>query len=94
MPESSSPTAKWKIEFDPRARIDFTKLDKSIQQRIVKFLHRIQTNPRQHGAALQGETLGNYWKYRVGDYRLIADIRDQKLIVLIVSIGHRSAVYR
>lgn len=94
MPESSPPNTRWKIEFDPRARIDFAKLDKSIQQRIVKFLRRIQTDPRQHGAALQGDTLGSYWKYRVGDYRLIADIRDHKLIVMIVSIGHRSAVYR
>jgi mRNA interferase RelE/StbE len=54
----------------------------------------LKDNPRQHGAALQGEALGDYWKYRVGDYRLIADIRDGKLVVLIVTIGHRSDVYR
>lgn len=66
--------SSWKIEFDPRARAEFSSLDKAVQRRIVKFLHRLKDNPRQHGAALQGETLGNYWKYRVGDYRLIADI--------------------
>jgi mRNA interferase RelE/StbE len=84
----------WKIEFDPRARAEFSSLDKTIQRRIVKFLDRLKDNPRRHGAALRGETLGNYWKYRVGDYRLIADIRDSKLVVLIVAIGHRSDVYR
>ena len=84
----------WKIEFDPRARAEFTKLDKAIQRRIVKYLARLQSNPRLHGGALQGDTLGDYWKYRVGDYRLIADIRDKVLTVLIVAIGHRSDVYR
>ena len=84
----------WKIEFDPRARAEFAKLDKAIQRRIVKFIARIQVNPRQHGSALQGDTLGDYWKYRVGDYRLIADIRDNILTVLIISIGHRSDVYK
>jgi mRNA interferase RelE/StbE len=84
----------WTIEFDPRARAEFSKLDKAIQRRIVKFLGRLQENPRQHGAALRGETLGNYWKYRLGDYRLIADIQDRKLNVLIIQIGHRSNVYR
>ncbi len=84
----------WKIEFDPRARAEFVNLDKVIQRRIVKYLARLQSNPRLHGAALQGDTLGDYWKYRVGDYRLIADIRDKVLTVLIVAIGHRSDVYR
>jgi len=84
----------WKIDFDPRARADFAKLDKPAQQRIVKFLRRVQRHPREHGAALQGETLGNYWKYRIGDYRLIADIQDRKLTVLVIKIGHRSEIYR
>ncbi len=84
----------WKVEFDPRARADFSKLDKPVQQRIVKFLARLAGNPRAHGAALQGETLGTYWKYRVGDYRLIADIQDGKLTVLLIAIGHRSKVYQ
>jgi mRNA interferase RelE/StbE len=84
----------WTVEFDPRAKAEFSKLDKAIQKRVVKFLARLQENPRQHGAALHGETLGNYWKYRIGDYRLIADIQDRKLTVLIIQIGHRSDVYR
>ena len=84
----------WRIEFDARARADFAKLDRAVQQRIVKFLRRVAANPRGHGAALQGEALGNYWKYRVGDYRLIADIRDGTLTVLIVKISHRSEAYK
>lgn len=84
----------WTIEFDPRARNDFAKLEQGIRRRIVKFLQRLEQNPRRYGAALQGGTLGNYWKYRVGDYRLIADIRDSQLKVLLIKIGHRSEVYR
>jgi len=51
-------------------------------------------NPRSIGQALAGSTLGNYWKYRVGDYRIIADIQDGKLIVLVVRVGNRREVYR
>lgn len=84
----------WKIEFDPRARAEFASLDRTIQKRIVKFIKRLGDNPRRHGAPLQGGGLGDYWKYRVGDYRLVADIRDGIFIVLIIAIGHRSDVYR
>ena len=51
-------------------------------------------NPRTHGEALKGEELGNFWKYRVGDYRVIADIQDKVLKVLVVRIGDRKEVYR
>jgi mRNA interferase RelE/StbE len=51
-------------------------------------------NPRSIGQALAGSTLGDYWKYRVGDYRIIADIQDGKLIVLVVRVGNRREVYR
>lgn len=81
-------------EFDPRAKAEFSNLEKAEQRRIVKFLGCLLENPRLHGAALRGEALGDFWKYRVGDYRLIADIQDRKLTILIVAIGHRSSVYR
>ena len=77
----------WKIEFDPRAGAEFAKLDKAIQRRIVK----LQDNPRRHGVVLQGETLRDYWKYCIGDYRLIADILDNALTALLVAVGHRHA---
>jgi mRNA interferase RelE/StbE len=51
-------------------------------------------NPRSIGEALKGSELGDYWKYRVGDYRIIADIQDKKLIVQIVRLGNRREIYR
>ena len=51
-------------------------------------------NPRSIGQALAGSKLGDYWKYRVRDYRIIADIQDGKLIVLVVRVGNRREVYR
>ena len=73
----------FEIEFDPEAVKDLKKLDRPIQQRIVGFLkQRVATldNPRDIGEALAGAKLGNYWKYRVGDWRIICDIQDLSLI--------------
>ncbi|MES5044676.1 type II toxin-antitoxin system RelE/ParE family toxin [Rhizobium nepotum] len=87
----------WKIEFQHRALKQLEKLTKSEANRIVSFLaDRIvqDDNPRRTGAALQGSELGSFWRYRVGDYRIICDIQDRKLIVLVVEIGHRSDIYR
>ncbi len=87
----------WKIEFQHRAVKQLEKLGKQDANRIVSFLaDRVvqNENPRQTGAALQGSELGNYWRYRVGDYRIICDIQDHKLIVLVVEIGHRREIYR
>lgn len=66
-------------------------------KRIITFLEtRIATleDPRQTGKALQGSTLGKLWRYRVGDYRIICELQDQRLVVLVVEIGHRREVYR
>jgi mRNA interferase RelE/StbE len=51
-------------------------------------------NPRSIGEALAGSTWGDYWKYRVGDYRIIADIQDKKLLVQVVRLGNRREIYR
>jgi mRNA interferase RelE/StbE len=88
-------TPKWTIEFDPTARRELDKLDKPVARRILKFLHqRIRNldNPQQVGAKLQG-TLSPFWKYRVGDYRLICSIEHARLVVLVLRVGHRSDVY-
>jgi len=72
-------------------------LAKQDANRIVSFLaDRVvqDDNPRQTGAALQGSELGSFWRYRVGDYRIICDIQDHKLVVLVVEIGHRREIYR
>ncbi|WP_090140391.1 type II toxin-antitoxin system RelE/ParE family toxin [Limnohabitans sp. DM1] len=87
----------WQIEFDPDALKDLRKLDKPIQIRLVGFLRtRVSslTNPRDIGEALSGQRLGSYWKYRVGDWRIICDIQDQKIVVRVLRIGNRREVYR
>ena len=87
----------WQIEFDPDALKDLRKIDKPIQIRLVGFLRtRVSSlsNPRDIGEALSGQRLGNYWKYRVGDWRIICDIQDQKILVRVLRIGNRREVYR
>jgi len=87
----------WKIKFDEAAKKDMAKLDKQIAKRIMLFLRdRIATmeNPRNLGEALKGSRLGNFWRYRVGDYRVIANIEDRDLCILVVKVGSRGDVYR
>ena len=87
----------WTIELAATAVRQLERLDKETARRIRNFLGnrlaRVE-NPRSIGAALQGQVLGEFWKYRVGDYRLIARIEDDRLLILIVKIGHRSKIYR
>jgi len=85
----------WKIEFDPTARRDLEKLDKSVSDRILKFLReRVATldDPRTTGQQLKGP-LREFWKYRVSDYRLICSLRDNRLVVVVVHVGHRRHIY-
>ena len=87
----------WKIEFDPAAEKELAKLDAQQIKRILKFLHeRVAPleNPRQIGEALKGSKPGEFWKYRVGDYRIISRIEDGELLILVIKIGHRKEVYR
>lgn len=83
-----------KIEIDENGLRELKKLDRQTAQRIMKYLLRLQAqeNPRELGAALHGPWSG-YWKYRVGDYRLIAKIEDHLLRIVVIRIGHRSDVY-
>ncbi len=87
----------WAIEFSPVVQKELRKLDHQTAKRILKFLHeRIAQldNPRLIGEALTGSELGNYWKYRVGDWRIIAEIEDQTVRIIVVRIGNRREVYR
>lgn len=87
----------WQIEYEAGALKDLKKLDKTIAKRIVSFLSgRVSPleDPRSIGAALHGSELGDLWRYRVGDYRIICEIRDHELVILAVSIGHRREIYR
>ena len=85
----------WRIEFDPAARRELEKLDKSVSARILKFLHVRVANlddPRKIGERLKGP-LREFWKYRVGDYRLICSLKDDRLVVIVLHVGHRREVY-
>lgn len=87
----------WRIEFDPAAKKELDKLGHQSAQRIVKFLvERLAPldNPRSLGEALKGAKLGELWKYRVGDYRIIADIQDGAVCILVVRVGNRREVYK
>lgn len=87
----------FEIEFDPAAVKDLKKLDRPVQQRLVGFLkQRVATlkNPRDIGEALAGATLGSYWKYRVGDWRIVCDIQDRRIVVRVLRIGNRREIYR
>ena len=87
----------WKIEFDPAAARELAKLDRKQARRILSFLsERIAQldNPRSMGEPLRGSKLGEFWKYRVGDYRVISHIEDKVMRVLLVRIGNRREVYR
>lgn len=85
----------WIVEFTDDAKKDLSRLDKPIQKKIIAFMKdRLQAtdNPRSTGKALQGN-LSGYWRYRVGDYRVICQIHDAKLIILVIDLGHRKDVY-
>ncbi len=87
----------WKVELSTDAVRELDKLDAQYRRRIVKFLHeRVAKldNPRSIGQALRGSELGEFWKYRVGDYRLICKIEDDRVVVLVLGIGHRREIYR
>ena len=85
---------KYSVILTARAKKQLAKLDKPVAKLITSWLMKnLQgcENPRQHGKGLTANRSGQ-WRYRVGDYRLIADIQDDKVIIMIVEIGHRSTV--
>jgi len=87
----------WLIKLDEGAEKDLSKLDRQVAQRITKFLRErvaVLENPRSIGEALKGSKLGEFWKYRVGDYRIIASIEDALVRIYVVQIGNRREVYR
>jgi len=85
----------WKVEFEDKAAKELKKLDKNTSNKIIKYLkERVldNTDPRQFGKELKGN-LGGLWRYRVEDFRIIASIEDDKMLVLILRVAHRKNVY-
>ena len=86
----------WTIEYAETAKKQLRKLDKIVARRIVDFMdERVapSNDPRAIGKARKGP-LGDLWRYRVGDYRVICEIQDKLLTVLVLQVGNRREVYR
>ncbi|MGB2678567.1 MAG: type II toxin-antitoxin system RelE/ParE family toxin [Candidatus Acidiferrum sp.] len=87
----------YSVELSEGVDRELDKLDAQHRKRILKFLNeRVAKldDPRSVGQALRGSRLGEFWKYRVGDYRLICRIEDDRLLVLVLRLGHRREIYR
>jgi mRNA interferase RelE/StbE len=87
----------WRIDLTASAAKQLSKLEKTEARRITTFLRKrigMLEDPRTLGKPLTGPQLGEFWRYRVGDYRVICDIQDQALVVLVIEIGNRRDIYR
>ena len=86
----------WTLRISDTAKRKLKKLDRSTAQTLLRYLNRLLVEtetPRQRGKALTA-SLAGLWRYRVGDYRLVCDLQDGELVVLVLQVGHRREVYR
>lgn len=86
----------WTIEFRPNAQRELRRLDQTIQRRLIQYLEQrviADGDPRRLGKPLRGDK-GELWSYRVGSYRIICIVEERRLVVVVVSVGHRREVYR
>ena len=87
---------KYTVEYTAQAVKELKKLDKQNRALIIGWIEKNLvgcTDPRQHGKGLTANRSGQ-WRYRVGDYRLLAEIQDKKILILILNVGHRSEIYK
>lgn len=87
---------KYDVVFSKIALKQFKKMDNYTKLMLINWIEKNLSNcedPRIHGKALKGN-LKNQWRYRVGDYRILCDIEDDKLIILVINIGHRREIYK
>ncbi len=83
----------WQIKWEDFAVKQLRKLDKQIEKRIISYLKKvILENPRKQGRPLTGDK-SQFWRYRMGEYRIICRIVDEDFIVLIIAVGHRKEIY-
>lgn len=86
----------YSVEYTPQAVQELKRLDRHIRALIVSWIEKNLVgceDPRLHGKGLSANRSGQ-WRYRIGDYRLISEIMDDKIVILIISVGHRRDVYR
>lgn len=87
----------WKVELSGQGQRHLDALDRQVARRVLSFLfERVAQleDPRSIGDALKGSRLGHLWRYRVGDFRVICDLQDNTLTVMVVSVGNRREVYK
>lgn len=87
---------KYTVEYTSQAVKELKKLDRSVRALIIGWIEKNLIgceNPRQHGKGLTANRSGQ-WRYRVGNYRLLAEIQEDKIVILILSVGHRSEIYQ
>jgi mRNA interferase RelE/StbE len=88
--------AKWKLQLSERANKDLEKLSQTTKERIIQYFEKTllnQDNPKMKGKALSGHLVGQ-WCYRIGTYRVLTKIQDEKMIILAISLGHRKEIYK
>ena len=87
----------WTIKYTESSLRQLKKLDKPVAQRILDYMDErvaVLADPRVAGKNLVGPRMGSYWRYRVGDMRVICDIQDHVLVILVIEVGHRREVCR
>lgn len=86
--------SRWALETSPQFDRVVRKLDRQVTRRIKGYLDEVceLEDPRSRGKALTGDLAG-YWRYRIGDYRVLVEIRDHELVIIAISFGHRSTIY-
>lgn len=84
----------WTVELDPAAQRRLRKLDPQIARRLRSALRAVASldDPRQRGKPMTANLRG-YWCYRIGDYRIVCDLQDEKLVILAIDLGHRRDIY-
>ncbi len=85
----------WQLRTSPQFDKAARPLDRAVLRRVKAYLEAVcqLDDPRQRGKGLTGDLAG-YWRYRIGDWRVIAEIRDEELVIIAVGLGHRSTIYR
>lgn len=86
--------SRWALETSPQFDKAARKLDRQVLRRVKVYLDEVceLDDPRTRGKGLTGDLAG-YWRYRIGDYRVLVEIRDDQLVIVAITLGHRSAIY-
>ena len=86
----------WSVEWDDKARRELRKLDRTVQSNILRYFRErimVDDDPRRFGKPLRHELQG-LWRYRIGDHRAVCQIQNDRLVVLVLVVGHRSSIYQ